>query len=514
VTGVAGRHRPGWAGAVAGAAGLATAQAVAWAVTGATSPVVAVAGSVRDLTPGGLANFLVHAVRHFDKPLLVTGTVVAVLLVCFGAGLLARAHRLLPDLVFLALAGVAVAALVQQGEVTGGSLIAVLVGLATMAVVRRYLAELPSRRVRAADGGQVVLAGDGPSRRVFVLNAAGVLVVAGLVAAGGRALGGGQRAVDRARRLLRLPVTAGQVPAGADLGVPGIAPWRTSAGAFYLVATTLSPPTISPADWQLRIHGMVDRPLTLGFDELLRRPLVQDWVTLCCVSNEVGGDLIGNAWWSGVLVRDLLAETGVHPSADAVKQTSADGWTCGTPLPVLTDPHRNAMLAVAMNGRPLPIEHGFPVRTVVPGLYGYVSATKWVVDLEVTRFDRFTAYWTERGWSVRGPVKTESRIDVPQGGATVPAGRSRVGGVAWAQHTGIARVEFQLDGGRWQRATLGRVPGADTWVQWAGDVSVRPGSHRLVVRATDRSGYTQTAARADVVPNGATGWDTVDFSAG
>jgi hypothetical protein len=172
------------------------------------------------------------------------------------------------------------------------------------------------------------------------------------------------------------------------------------------------------------------------------------------------------------------------------------------------------MLAVAMNGRPLPIEHGFPVRTVVPGLYGYVSATKWVVDLEVTRFDLFTAYWTERGWSARGPVKTESRIDVPQGGATVPAGRSRVGGVAWAQHTGIARVEFQLDGGRWQRATLGRVPGVDTWVQWAGDVSLRPGSHRLVVRATDRSGYTQTAARADVVPNGATGWDTVDFSAG
>jgi hypothetical protein len=230
------------------------------------------------------------------------------------------------------------------------------------------------------------------------------------------------------------------------------------------------------------------------------------------VSNPVGGDLIGNAWWSGVRVADLLAEAGVRAGADAVRQTSRDGWTCGTPLAALTD-GRNAMLAVAMNGRPLPLEHGFPVRTVVPGLYGYVSATKWVTDLEVTRFDRFTAYWTERGWSERGPVKTESRVEVPRGGATVAAGRLRVGGYAWAQHTGIARVEYRLDGRRWQRAELGRVPDADTWVQWAGTVDVDRGDHTLAVRATDRSGYTQTAVRAGVVPDGATGWHTVGFTA-
>ncbi len=505
--------RLGWAGVVAGAAGLATAQAVAWAVTGATGPVVAVAGSVRDLTPGGLANFLVHAVKHLDKPLLVTGTVLATLLLCAGAGTLARWHRLLPDLVFVLLAVAGVAALLQQGDATTGSVIAVLVGLATMAVVRRFLGDQQATPVRAADGSTVAVRGEGPARRAFVLNALGVLVVAGLVAVGGRALGGGHRAVEEARRLLRLPVTRGRPPAGADLGVPGVVPWRTPAAGFYLVATALAPPSVSPGEWRLRIHGMVDRPMTLSFEQLVRRKITEDWLTLCCVSNEVGGNLVGNAWWSGVLARDLLTEAGVHPGADAVKQTSADGWTCGTPLSALTD-DRNAMLAVAMDGQPLPIEHGFPVRMVVPGLYGYVSATKWLVDLEVTRFDRFSAYWTERGWSQKGPVKTESRIDAPRPGVHVAAGRTRVGGVAWAQHTGIRRVEFQLDGGAWQRATLGRVPSVDTWVQWAGTVSLRPGSHRLAVRATDRSGYTQTAARADVVPNGATGWDTVEFSAG
>jgi hypothetical protein len=226
----------------------------------------------------------------------------------------------------------------------------------------------------------------------------------------------------------------------------------------------------------------------------------------------VGGDLIGNAWWSGVRIADLLAEVGVSSDADAVRQTSEDGWNCGTPLAALTD-DRDALLAIAMNGEPLPIEHGFPVRMVVPGLYGFVSATKWVVDLEVTRFDRFTAYWTERGWSARGPVKTQSRIEVPDDGADVPAGPLRVGGYAWAQHTGIETVEVRLDGNAWVRADLGGVPSDDTWVQWSATLDVAPGPHSLAVRATDRSGYTQTAARTDVVPDGATGWHTIEVTA-
>jgi DMSO/TMAO reductase YedYZ molybdopterin-dependent catalytic subunit len=307
-------------------------------------------------------------------------------------------------------------------------------------------------------------------------------------------------------------VQSGVVPAGASLDVEGIEPWRTPNADFYIIHTALAPPTISPPDWKLRIHGMVDRELTLDYQDLVDRRLTEAWVTLCCVSNRVGGDLIGNAWWSGVLTRELLAEAGVDPKADAVLQTSRDGWTCGTPLAALTD-DRNAMLAVAMNGKPLPVEHGFPVRTVVPGLYGYVSATKWLVELEVTRFDRIEAFWTQRGWSEKGPVKTQSRIDVPANGASVPAGPLRIGGSAWAQHTGIEKVEYQLDGAAWEEAELGRVPGVDTWVQWAASVDVEPGEHRVVVRATDRSGYTQTPVETDVVPDGATGWHSIPFDA-
>jgi DMSO/TMAO reductase YedYZ molybdopterin-dependent catalytic subunit len=234
-------------------------------------------------------------------------------------------------------------------------------------------------------------------------------------------------------------------------------------------------------------------------------------VTLGCVSNEVGGGLVGNAWWSGVRIADLLREVGVSGGADCVLQTSDDGWTCATPLTALTD-DRDAMLAVAMNGRPLPIEHGFPVRSIVPGLYGYVSATKWVVDLEVTRFEDVSAFWTERGWSEQGPVKIASRIDVPRSGADVDPGRLPVGGVAWKQHTGVAAVEIALDGGAWERVLLAETPSDDTWVQWAGAVEATPGDHVLRVRAIGRDGEVQTGVVADVVPDGATGWHAVEFT--
>jgi DMSO/TMAO reductase YedYZ molybdopterin-dependent catalytic subunit len=321
----------------------------------------------------------------------------------------------------------------------------------------------------------------------------------------------GRRAVEQARSRLRLQITRGVVPANAQV-LPGIAAWRTPDDSFYQVAVEIGAPSITPDSWRLRVHGMVDHELEISYADLVGRRFAEAWITLCCVSNDVGGSLIGNAWWSGVPVREVLAEAGVQAGADAIKQTSYDGWTCGTPLAALTD-GRDALLAVGMNGQPLPIEHGFPVRMVVPGLYGYVSATKWLVDIEVTRFADFTAYWTRAGYSAQAPVKTESRIDVPRDGQTVGVGSIAVGGVAWAQHTGVAKVEFQLDGGPWTRARLGGVPDDDTWVQWTGRVAVAAGSHELHVRATDRSGYTQTAAQAGVVPNGATGWDAVTFVA-
>ena len=493
------------AGVIAGAAGIALSQAAAGALRVESSPVEAVAAAVRDFTPGPIAVFLVHLVGSADKPLLLGGTAIAVLGMCGYAASLMRRHPLLPDLVFFVLTVIGLAAILRLPSPGIGSALALMVGLVTWIVTLRVLT--------APLLGEVV--GDHTPdlrRRDFLIRSGWVVAAVAVLTVGGRFAGSGRRHAEQARRLLRLPVRHGEVPVGANLGVPGIQPWRTPNSDFYLIHTALAPPSISPPDWKLRIHGMVERELTFSYQDLIDRQLTEAWITLCCVSNEVGGDLIGNAYWSGVLARELLAEAGVKDGADAVLQTSRDGWNCGTPLSALTD-DRNAMLAVAMNGKPLPVEHGFPVRMVVPGLYGYVSATKWLVDLEVTRFDKFQAYWTERSWSEKGPVKTQSRIDVPGDGAQVKAGSLRIGGSAWAQHTGIEKVEYQLDGAAWADADLGRVPQTDTWVQWSASVDVDPGDHRLVVRATDRSGYTQTSVQTDVVPDGATGWDSVTFDA-
>ncbi|MDP9444640.1 MAG: molybdopterin-dependent oxidoreductase, partial [Actinomycetota bacterium] len=351
----------------------------------------------------------------------------------------------------------------------------------------------------------------GWSRRAFLARSALVAVGAVGLAGAGRLLLGTRQRVEAARETLRLRLRPPNPPAGVRVDVAGVEPWLTPNADFYRIDTALGVPQVLPAEWRLRIHGMVEREVVLTYDDLLRRDLVEAWITLCCVSNEVGGSLIGNARWTGVRVADVLAEAGVRPGADAVLSTSADGWTAGTPIQALTD-ERAALLAVGMNGQPLPIEHGFPVRMVVPGLYGFVSATKWVVDLEVSRFADFSAYWTERGWSERGPIKTQSRIDVPPAGATVRAGHVAVGGTAWAQHTGVAAVEVRIDDGPWQRARLAAVPNVDTWRQWAYGWDATPGQHRISVRATDADGQTQTGEETGVIPDGATGWHTVSVT--
>jgi DMSO/TMAO reductase YedYZ molybdopterin-dependent catalytic subunit len=494
------------AGVIAGAAGIALSQAAATALRAEYGPIGAVAAAVRDLTPGPVALFMIHLVGSADKPLLLGGTAVVVLGLCGYAASWIRRYPLVPDVVFFVLAAVGLVAVLHQPRPGVGSSLALMIGFVTWIITLRLLTAPLLGEVPGEDA-------DDLRRRDFLIRSAWVIGGVALLTVAGRVAGSGRRNVEQARRLLRLPVKRGEVPVGAHAVVPGVEPWRTPNSDFYIIHTALAPPSISPPDWQLRIHGMVDREITFTYQDLIDRTLTEAWVTLCCVSNEVGGDLVGNAYWSGVLVRDLLAQAGVHAGADAVLQTSRDGWNCGTPLAALTDPNRNAMLAVAMNGEPLPVQHGFPVRMVVPGLYGYVSATKWLVDLEVTRFDKFQAFWTERGWSERGPVKTQSRIDVPRDGANVQAGSVGIGGSAWAQHTGIEKVEYQLDGADWVEANLGRVPGADTWVQWSSTVEVDKGEHRLVVRATDKTGYTQTSVRTDVVPDGASGWDSHAFDA-
>lgn len=487
------------AGVLTAVVGLAVSTGVAWSLRMRTTPVVAVAESVRDLVPGDLATWLVHLVGSWDKPLLMAGTVLGLLGACVVAGLLTRRHPWWADLLIVGLGGLALVAVVARGGIASGlsavaGLVAMLVSLRAM--VAPLSADLPTDT----------------ARRAFFTRMRWVAVGAATVAAAGRFAGRGRRQVEESRRLLRVPGSRGVVPQGAQVSVDGVAAWRTPNAAFYRIDTALAPPVVAPQDWQLRVHGMVDHEVRFTYDELLRMTPSEQWVTLACVSNEVGGDLIGNAWWTGVPVRTVLERAGVDPNADAVLQTSVDGWTCVTPLQALID-ERDSLLAYAMNGQPLEVEHGFPVRVVVPGLYGYVSATKWVTSLEVTRFDRAQGYWTPRGWSAQGPVKTQSRIDVPADGARVPAGRVSLGGVAWAQHVGIERVEVAVDSGEWTRAKLGRVPSADTWVQWATVIDVEAGSHEISVRATDHNGVTQTAKVRDVLPDGATGHHSITITA-
>ena len=314
---------------------------------------------------------------------------------------------------------------------------------------------------------------------------------------------------DRMHHMIRF--AQARTAESAD-AVPFGTPLRIGLGAELLRDLDSTSQT-DPRAWTLRVHGLVGRPIEITYDDLLRRPLIEADITLACVSNDVGGPYVGNARWLGARMADLLREAGVRPEADMLLSTSQDGFTCGTPVDVVMD-GRDALFAVAMNGEPLPVDHGFPVRQVVPGLYGYVSATKWVVDIKVTRFDTDQAYWTPRGWAARGPIKTQSRIDVPRVGATLPVGRTTIAGVAWAQHTGVDAVEVRVDRGVWREARLAQVPGPDTWRQWALDWDATPGDHTIEVRATDAAGRTQTAQRTPVAPDGASGWHTIDVHVG
>ncbi len=297
------------------------------------------------------------------------------------------------------------------------------------------------------------------------------------------------------------------MPKDVSLNIPGLSPFYTPDATFYRVDTSLVIPQVSPQAWQLRIHGMVDRPVTLTFDDLMKLPMVEHDVTLTCVSESVGGGYIGNARWQGTLLANVLRQAGIQPGAQQIVMRDVNGMTIG----VATDPvmdGRASMLAVGMNGQVLPAAHGFPVRVVVPGLYGYVSATKWVVDMQLTTFGAFDAYWVDRGWSQQAPIKTESRIDVPKVGASLNPGKVTIAGVAWAQHKGIAAVEVSVDG-TWYPAKLAAQDTIDTWRQWYYAWDATAGPHTLQVRATDQTGYTQTAVVHQTEPNGATGYHTI-----
>lgn len=520
---------PAVAGVASVALGLGVGELVAAVVASASSPLVVVGALLIDLAPPWAKDAAIALFGTADKVALLVGIGVVLLPVAGAAGVL-EARR--PPWGMVVLGAVGVVGAVAAASRANASMLAIVpsavAAIAAMLALTFLLRRLaprpaPDTPTRGAETGASressvdsasstsTPASTPVDRRSFLGWAGGAAALGALAALGGYALQAGARAVTAVREAITLPkaATTATVPAGAELGIDGLAPVVTPNAEFYRIDTALAVPAVDPADWSLRIHGRVDREITLTWDELLALPLEESITTLACVSNEVGGDLIGNAVWLGYPIRELLARAGPSSDADMVLSRSIDGFTASTPLEVLQD-DRDAILAVGMNGEPLPAEHGFPVRMVVPGLYGYVSATKWVVDLEVTRFDASSAYWTDRGWSERGPIKLSSRIDVPRRGQSVSPDSAVIAGVAWHQHVGIAGVEVQIDDGEWRDAELATAINDDTWVQWKYEwPDASAGSHLVRVRARSTDGEVQTAKRQGVVPDGATGLDEV-----
>jgi DMSO/TMAO reductase YedYZ molybdopterin-dependent catalytic subunit len=508
-----------FAGISAGAVALGVAEVVAVATGPRSAPLVAVGGVVVDRVPEPVKAFAIDVFYTYDKVALLVGTLLLVMLFAAVIGVLAM-RRLWAGLVGLAVfAGIGVAAALTRHEAGWTAALPSLIGAVAGAGVLVALVRLrpqPSTGPSEDEVGrvhqEVVAAGH---RRWFLRIAGGGLAASVVLGFAGRWLAS-RRGVAKERAAVTLPQPASPaspLPAEVDQKLPRLAPFVTNNDDFYLIDTALVVPQVSPEDWTLRIHGRVRKPVVLTYEQLLARPMIERYITLACVSNEVGGGLIGNALWLGVPLKDILDEVEPEPGADQVVSRSVDGYNAGTPTAVLRD-GRDAMLAIGMNGVPLPIDHGFPVRMVVPGLYGYVSATKWLAELELTSFADFDAYWVRRGWSAQGPIKTQSRIDTPLHGANPQAGPIMLAGVAWAQQRGVSKVEVQVDDDPWQEARLAAVPSIDTWRQWTWLWNATPGKHRLRVRATDNGGATQTDAEAPPVPDGATGWHTIDVEVG
>ena len=497
-------RRAALAGALAALAGLVVAELVGLILPGRPSPVTFVAERVIAAMPDGPREALIGAVGTLDKPLLVVGIVVAV--VGGGAliGLVGARNRSWATALFV-LGGV-VGFLVAWNGTTAdapGLGIAVIVGVGVALVVWNRLAPAP---MLAADPGTTV-------ERRTVLRLAGVVGIA--VAAGVVVVAVSRRAstatVDAARQALRLPAPTDPAPAlppGITPAVPGIAPAITPNADFYQIDVALSAPVIDLATWSLSVTGRVDNPLTLSFAQLTALPSIERHVTLTCVSNEVGGDLVGTAKWQGVRLTDVLESAGVHGDADLVMGVSDDGFTTGFPRAVLAD-GRDAMVAYAMNDEPLPVRHGFPVRLVVPGLYGYVSATKWLTEIRLTTMADDVPFWVQRGWSDDGTIEAASRIDVPRPGARVATGTVAVGGRAWHQHTGVGAVEVSVDDGPWQPATLAAPIGTDAWRLWSWQWDATEGTHTLRVRMHDLDGTPQDAEQRPVFPGASSGLHTI-----
>lgn len=551
------------AGIVSAGAFLAVAELIALLVAKESSPILAVGAFVIDIVPQPLKEFAIATFGEADKVVLLGSLGLAVVIAAAVAGVLQYYVRPLGLVVIVIAGGLSTAAIVTRAGASAfawvppviGTLVGCLFLVLLITRLRRWAGTIAEPAARAevrpgrgapagaAAAGEGTVgesagagsAGDsagapadvppnpatwketataeqqGLGRRGFLRITAITAFSAVVVGVGARMLNATAASVDALRRELRLPAprTTVTIPEGAEFDVEGLSPLITPNGDFYRVDTALTVPTIDPSTWRLVIDGMVDQRVELSFDDLVGMGTDEYAVTLTCVSNEVGGGLVGNAIWQGIPIRDVLAMAGVQSGADMVLSRSVDGYTASTPLEALTDDSIDAIFAVAMNGEPLPLEHGFPVRMVVPGLYGYVSATKWVTELKVTTFEADEAYWTPRGYSAKAPIKFSSRVDTPRVGTPVAAGTVAIAGMAWAQTVGIERVEVSIDDGEWQQATVSNPINADTWVQWMLEWDATPGTHFVAVRAVNADGETQTEERAAIAPDGSSGWQRV-----
>ncbi|MFJ8820775.1 molybdopterin-dependent oxidoreductase [Streptomyces sp. NPDC102467] len=505
-------------GLLAGYAAIAVAELVAAAVRPEAGPVIAVGGAAIDRTPPPVKDWAIRQFGTDDKLVLQLGILAVLTLLALALGMLATRWRLTGSAGVLAFGVVGGLAAVNRPDSTSftdalPSGAGAVVGAALLYWLVGRLAPVEGTHDQGAATGE-----PGWDRRGFLIAATAAAAASTGAGLAGRALSGSQgrdAAASRDDVVLPAPASkAAPVPRGAALRIGGISPFMTPNGDFYRVDTALTVPKVDATTWKLRIHGKgVARELTVSFADLLKMPLLERDITLTCVSNEVGGPYVGNARWIGVRLTDLLERCGVRPPsaggpADQLVARSVDGMTIGSPVEDVMD-GRDALLAVGMNGQPLPFAHGFPVRMVVPGLYGYVSACKWIQDIELTTFDSYDSYWVKRDWARQAPIKTESRIDTPKPFARPKTGTVMVAGVAWAQHRGIDKVEVRVDDGPWEEARLAAEDTRDTWRQWSYPWQATKGGHTLTVRATDRTGVTQTDKRAPTIPDGASGWHSV-----
>jgi DMSO/TMAO reductase YedYZ molybdopterin-dependent catalytic subunit len=497
------------AGAAAGTTAIGVNELIAGLLPGAPSFVVEVGALVISLQPPGAKQFVVDLFGEADK-LVFNLLIVAVAII--GAAVLGIVARTRFSTAALGFTGAGLAALAVS--VLFDSLVQPILALASAVITAG--AGVGALRWLLGTATPPVAEMPDWSRRRFIgtsLGVAGVAVAGGVL---GRWIGE-QTRVATPVDITPVPEPVDPLPelgAGTDLGISGLTPIVTPNPDFYRIDTALLTPRIDAATWRLTVTGMVDRSLTFTYDDLLALPLYEQYVTIACVSNEVGGRLVGNALWTGARVREVLDTAGVQPGATQVVGRSFDGWTAGFPTEWVMTDEREALIAVAMNGEALPAEHGFPARLIVPGLFGYVSATKWLTEIELTTWDAFDAYWVPLGWAKEGPILTQSRIDVPRPGSSVGAGQVAVAGVAWAPDRGVTRVEVQVDDGEWNPAELSVAISDATWVQWHYPWHANPGSHQIRVRATDGTRDVQESRVTEPTPDGARGYHTIQVSVG